>query len=481
MESYSLQKIGAHRDGSPRFYKQGKRLGLAGFAPGSKFETLVYRERGMVMLKVTSQGTRLVSRKVTSGDETIPVIDINSREVLSVFDGMDQIRVIVKEGVIYLMALATEVRLQERLERLKFKLDSNQPLDVGSLSHGAGVLCDALKEGMNEAGIEGQLRIANDIDPDYLAHSQTVPGQWNDLTVELAAPLQVVAFDEWTTSRLPKLDFLSAGLPCTAASLAGRAKKSLKLAEEDPNVGHLVVPFLQMILKCNPSIVVLENVPMWETTASMSILRNTLTDWQYVVHHRILSGAEFGTLEDRKRLCVVAVSRGIEFDFDKIVVPPFTPKTVGDILEDVPEDDPSWSPLTYLREKEERDIEAGKGFRMQTLGPEDTAVGTIGRGYAKRRSTEPFLRHPTKEGLLRLLTPTEHAKVKGVKPHFINGLCLTTAHQVLGQGICFPPFVAVGKLVGAAIQAMRHVRASVKQPKVDDSSQSTATLPLFSA
>jgi DNA (cytosine-5)-methyltransferase 1 len=481
MESYSLQKIGVHRDGAPRFYKQGKRLGLAGFAPGSKFEALVYRDRGMVMLKAAAHGSRVVSRKAAANDEPIPVIDINSREVLSVFEGMDQIRVIVKEGVIYLMALAAAVRRQERMERLKSKLETNQPLDVGSLSHGAGVLCDALKEGMEMSGVDGQLRIANDIDPDYLAHSQTIPGQWNDMTIELAAPLQVVAFDEWTTSRLPKLDVLSAGLPCTAASLAGRAKKGLKLAEEDPNVGHLVVPFLQMILKCNPSVVILENVPMWETTASMSILLNTLTDWQYIVHNRILCGADFGSLENRKRLCVVAVSKGIEFDFDKIEIPEFVAQRVADILEPVPEDDPAWSPLTYLREKEERDVAAGKGFRMQTLGPDDTSVGTIGRSYNKRRSTEPFLRHPTEESLLRLFTPGEHAAIKQVPKHFIAGLCATTAHEVLGQGICYQPFVAVGKLIGQSVRAFRDVRANVVSAVSSVDTSPSATLPLFSA
>lgn len=453
MNAYSIQKLGIHRAGTPRFYKQGKRLSLAGFEPGKRFNCEMLADRTMLILKISDNGDRTVSRKLCN-EEEVPVLDINSREVLAMFSGMDQIRVIVRPGVIYLMALATEVRRVERLERLQYKLRTRQPLDVGSLSHGAGILSAALSEGMSESGVQANLMLANDIEPRYLEHSQTVPGEWNDDTVELAAPLQVVAFDEWATTRLPKLDFLSAGLPCTAASLAGRAKKHLSHPEADPNVGHLVVAFLQMILKTAPSVVVLENVPLWEHSASMSILRTTLTDWAYDVHTRVLSGGDFGALEDRKRLCVVAVTKGIEFDFDALPVPMTDRGTVADILDPIGPDDPAWSPLTYLREKETRDLAAGKNFRMQTVEPQDTMVPTIPRGYHKRRSTDPYLKHPTDPALLRLLTVREHSKAKGVPTSFVKGLPDSVAHQVLGQGICFAPFVAVGKLIAQSLQRL---------------------------
>lgn len=463
MDSYTVQKLGVHRAGLPRFYKQGRRLALAGFSPGKRFTCEALTDRGMLILRITEEGNRTVSRKVCN-DEEVPVVDITSRDVLAVFAGMDQIRVIVRPGHIYLMALATEVRRQERIERLLSRLSARQPLDVGSLSHGAGLLSDAVKTGLADVGVPSNLMLANDIDARYLEHSQTVPGQWNDDTVELSAPLQVVAFDEWATSRLPKLDVLSAGLPCTAASLAGRAKKGLTHPEQDPNVGHLVVAFLQMILRTSPSIVILENVPQWETSASMSILRTTLTDWSYVVHTRVLAASDFGSLENRKRLCVVAVTKGMEFDFDALPAPVGPGQCVADILDPVPDDDPSWSPMTYLREKEERDLAAGKNFRMQLLSPDDVSVPTIGRGYHRRRSTEPFLRHPTKPDLLRLLTPAEHARVKNASTDYVKGLPDSVAHQVLGQGICVAPFVAVGRIIGRTLLSFANHAALEASP-----------------
>lgn len=128
--------------------------------------------------------------------------------------------------------------------------------------------------------------------------------------------------------------------------------------------------------------------------------------------------------------------------------------TVADILDPIGPDDPAWSPLTYLREKETRDLAAGKNFRMQTVEPQDTMVPTIPRGYHKRRSTDPYLKHPTDPALLRLLTVREHSKAKGVPTSFVKGLPDSVAHQVLGQGICFAPFVAVGKLIAQSLQRL---------------------------
>src|SRR3546814_17488497 len=77
-------------------------------------------------------------------------------------------------------------------------------------------------------------------------------------------------------------------------------------------------------------------------------------------------------------------------------------------LEDIDLDSPLWSTMSYLREKEERDIAAGKGFRMQIFQPDSTKIATLTRGYAKIRSTDPKLQHPTDPTLLRQIRSEEH-------------------------------------------------------------------------
>lgn len=451
MNDYTIHKIGfAHN--APRLYKQGRALDHAGFTPGTRFTAKVDREQGFVLLKIDPSGARLVSAK-GEGENRIPVIDLNSAEILSIFDGMDQVRVIVKPGAIFVLGLATEVRRTQRLKRLQTDLEAGNPIRIGSTSHGAGILSNAIHRGLTEEGLATELVFANDIDGGYLDQAQAHNDAWSDTTLRIEAPLQELAFDDWMTGKLPYAHVIEAGIPCTASSNAGRAKKHLAKPEDDPNVGHLIVGYLALIARCNPAVVVLENVENYMQTASMGIFRSQMRDLGYEVHERVLEGAAFGALENRKRLAAVAVTRGMTFDFDALAVPPHVVRTVSEILEDVVLDDPCWSPMQYLKDKEVTDKAAGKGFRMQPVPYDATSVPTVTRGYMKRRSTDPFVQHPENLDLLRLFTPIEHARVKGVPPELIAGMSATQAHQVLGQGICFAPFRHVGRLIGVSLKA----------------------------
>jgi len=158
-------------------------------------------------------------------------------------------------------------------------------------------------------------------------------------------------------------------------------------------------------------------------------------------------------LERRKRLCVVALSKGIDCGFSIDDVAPVRVKEscLNEILEPVPLDSERWKAFDYLAEKETRDIKEGKGFRRQLLSGEEPFCGVLGRSYQKCRSTEPFIVHPENEALSRLLTPTEHALVKGVPVETIAGLADTVAHEVLGQSVIFPMFEAVALSLGNAL------------------------------
>lgn len=449
MKGYDIQKIGEHK-GAPRFYKEGRRVALAGFTPGTNYRATLHQEEGMLVLKVDPSGEYKVSKKAarTGAADEVPVIDLNSKELLGMFDGMDQVRVIVREGQIVLLALATEVRRKERLDRITQKIRSGTPLDIGSVSHGIGVLSNALHKGLEERGVASRQAFACDIEATYLDQAEAANDCWNDATIKVTAPLQEFAVDDWAMKTIGKVEILEAGLPCTAASMAGRAKKGLDKAEDDPNVGHLIFGFLTLIARLNPAIVVLENVPAYQVTASMSIFRTQMRDLGYNVHERILSGKDFGALENRQRMVAVGVTKGMQFSFDDLALPVNVVRTVSEILDPVPADDPSWSTLQYLKDKEVRDKAAGKGFMMQTVAASATSVPTITRGYMKRRSTDPFLQNPKDPQLLRLFTPAEHARIKGVPAHLVDGMSATRAHEALGQGICYAPFQAVGRHIG---------------------------------
>jgi DNA (cytosine-5)-methyltransferase 1 len=414
------------------------------------------------VLQANADGSRVVSGK-KAGDKVNPVIDLNSKEMLAIFDGMAALRVAVKQGEIYLLPLASELKKQERFKRLKEKLESGDPLTMGSLSHGGGILSHAIHEGLKNAGVETLLAFANDIRPELLEHAAAHNDAWDENTKVFAAPMQELAFDDRGVAAIPKVEVLEMGLPCSGASRAGKAKRGLRHAEAHPEVGHLVVSALVILSKTNAACVVLENSPGYESSASADILRNQLRDMGYVCHERILRGKEWGALEDRTRWCMVAVTEGIDFDFDQLVPPGPGNRCLGDVLDAVPPDDPSWSRMDGLKAKELRDRAAGKNFAMQVFDEDSATIGTLTKGYSKVRSTDPKLRHTQNPDLLRQLTPAEHARVKDVPAHLIEGLSPTIAHEVLGQGVVYRPFEALGEYLGEALSAVATGRSAARR------------------
>lgn len=447
MQTYAVAKIGQCK-GHPRLWMQGSRPAKAGFTPGTRYNVKPDREKKMLILEVVQDGVRVVSRKA-QGEKEVPVIDLNSSEMLSLFEGMNAVRLVMQAGRIFILPLASELAVQERSERLHAKLEKCEPLMVGSLSHGGGVLSHALHAGLADAGIQTKLAFANDIREELLDQASVKNDAWNAETIALAAPMQELAFDHYAMGKLPRVELLEMGLPCSGASVAGKARRGLGHAEEHPEVGHLVVSALAIIAKIQPVLIVLENVKQYLTTASMWILRHQLRDMGYELHETVLQAAEWNALEHRERMCMVAVTRGLSFDFSKLERPTEIERRIADILDaEVPED--RWSEMSGLKAKEERDKAAGKGFAMQIVTAFDTKCPTITKGYAKVRSTDPKVQHPTNPDLLRQFSPAEHARIKNCPERLIEGLSATLAHELLGQSICYDPFRAVGKLIGRA-------------------------------
>lgn len=452
MEGYYVKQVGQNK-GAPRVWLEGTAPAGAGFTTGTRYDIEIKGQ--MVVLQANIDGTRVVSGKVV-GERSNPIIDLNSKALLAMFDGMAAIRVVVKKGEIYLMPLASELKKRERFGRLRDKLERGEPLDIGSLSHGGGILTHAIHAGLQHAGIESRLRFANEIRGELLEHAAAHNDAWTGNTQVLATPMQELAFDSRGVASIPKVDILEAGLPCSGASKAGRSKRGLAHPEAHPHVGHLVVSALIIISKANPAVVILENVPEYAQSASADILRNQLREMGYNTHERILNGKEWGMLENRFRWCMVATSEGIDFDFERLQPPGASTQLIADVLDKTigPEAD-NWRGFEYLKTKQDRDAAKGNSFSMQVVTAEGDSVPTLRRGYAKGGSTDALLQHPTNPDLLRQFTAEEHARIKGVPESLVDGLSNTIAHQVLGQGIVYAPFESVGAHVGNSLNLLQ--------------------------
>ncbi len=433
--------------GAPQLWIESLAVSRAGFEPGARFSVDV--RLTSVVLRIDPDGDRTVSRKLR-GPSVVAVIDINSSLTLAPLAGHDAVRVVYGQHCIFVSLLASEVRRQRRLKRLQAHLEAAF-LDTGGVACGGGILSHALHAGLADAGLRAHTRVANEIRGDLVEHAMEHNDAFEEATIMVNMPLQELAFDEPVMRRLPEVDVLELGLPCSGASSAGRAKNKLAIPEEHPLVGHLIASAIAVIARLNPVAILLENVPLYANSASAAILRTTLRDMRYDVQECVLLGTDWGELEARQRWYLVATTKGIHFDLASLQPGRYPVRTLADIMEPIANDDPSWSPLQYLKDKEQRDRDAGKGFRMQLYDGSETSINNLTKGLAKRRSTDPFFRHPEKPDLLRLPSVREHARCKGIPEHLVEGLCQSTGHELLGQSVVYRPVREIARHLGEAL------------------------------
>jgi DNA (cytosine-5)-methyltransferase 1 len=444
--------IGKAKGDVARLWLEGQKLLHAGVKIGTKY--LLRSDKALNRLELVpvsgdspEAGTFTVSKRERNGLVS-PLLEVRTDLLKSFFEGCEKVRVAIRSGRIVVTALQIDLKIKERVERLKRKLTEKAALAGGSLFHGVGILDKAIHSGLLAAGVASFIQVGVELESTYLdASLLNNPELWVEESIAINSDIRDITL----AGAVPQLDYLAAGIPCTGASKSGRTKNKLQFAEEHSTAGTLFLDFLEFVKASNPAICVVENVPEYLNSASMAVIRSRLFSLGYDLHETVLAGADFGVLEDRKRMVLVAITKGLGVEFSFPVPPKVRPMKVGDILEDIPLDSPRWKPYDYLAAKEVRDIAAGKGFKRQLVTAESTSVGTLGRGYFKARSTEPFLQHPEDPTLSRLFTAVEHARLKGIPTSMANGFAEGSLHEQFGQSVVYPIFEAVGLSIGLAV------------------------------
>lgn len=449
LTSVKITAIKEHR-GSPRVWLEGSAPRNSGFLPGLKF--VVVPHGNGVLLKLDENGDRTVSKKDRPSGVSHSVLDINSSTDLAALKGLETARAVFGEGQVLVTPLASEIRRQRRLGRLRARLSSGVALETAGIAAGGGVLSHAMHAGLQDAGVPSTLSVHNEIREDLTEQAVAHNDAFAKGTRILTMPLQELAFDDEVLRRVGECDIVELGLPCSGASVPGRTKRGLKMPEEHPDVGHLVVGALALLARLNPAVCVFENVVPYKNTCSAVLIRQQLRDMGYVCHERELFGPDFGELEARTRWCLVAVTKGIDFDIQSMEFPLLSPRALSEVLEPAANVADRWSPMTGLKAKQERDALAGKRFKMQLFDGSERQINTLTKGLTRNRSTDPKIRHPTNPDLLRIPTALEHARCKGVPEALIEGLPQCTANELLGQAVCYRPFRHLAKHIGKALK-----------------------------
>jgi DNA (cytosine-5)-methyltransferase 1 len=477
----------------PRLWLEGAKLAHAGVEIGVQYFLSVSKQLRRIELRPAPNDFAGKTFKVstrTRNDRVSPLMEIRDAILNEVFEVGAKVRVAIQKGRIIISQTHIAIKIQERVNAFLDKLKNGEPLTAVSLFHGGGVLDKAMHHGLQRGGLDSFVKVGVELEGEYIdASLVNNPELWREESIVLNGDVRDINL---MGSGIPQVQLLCAGVPCTGASIAGKAKNQLANAEEHSTAGTLFIDFIDWVKATNPAIVVLENVVEYAKSVGMTVIRSVLTGLGYQVSETTLDGAQMGSLEKRKRLCMVATTPGIcgMVDFNELVPTRVKEEKIADILEYVPADSDRWKPFDYLADKEVRDIAAGKGFKRQLLTGEEDGCGVIGRGYAKARSTEPFIISPWNPSLSRLFTPAEHAAVKTAPVSLVRGVSETTAHEILGQSVVYEAVVAIGELIARTVKGLvktlsqpviQNVKAQEEGPKpVQANQQAGETLPLFS-
>ena len=451
VKQYVYTQIAEHKN-SKRVWLEGQKLAEAGFVKGAKITPIWDEVRCQLTFKLDENGSKTVSGRVNKNTGIVkPIIDMLDKSLAPVGT---RLRVTVMHGLIICNLHHEEQNKWDREKRLMDIACGKKALKEGSLCTGIGVSTYAAHESLKKHGIVSELEWVVDVEQKYLeAAVQNNPAFTDD------TQLVVGSIEEVEPELLSDVDFLSVSLPCTGFSLSGRAKLGLKFGEAHPEAATAVFGLMQMVKSKNPSIILSENVKQAKDSATYHLIISELERLGYIVKETILNGSDAGTIEDRERYFFVAVSSGVAdfIDIDNLLPQARPFNTMADVQEEVPHEDSMWKSYDYLNEKAIRDKAAGKGFARQFINEQTTKLGCIGRHYAKARSTEPFWKRD--DGMERLLTISEHARVKLIPEFLVNGLSATIAHQGLGQSVLLPH---VSSLVDSIAQGIRQLGSSLK-------------------
>ena len=158
MSNVVYRKIGINK-GKKRIWLEGQKLASQDIKPGMRFSLIKDSRKKALVIVFVDDGERMVSRRKQK-DAYLPVMDVRTDDIEAVFGQAERIRAVIRPDEIVITIHHREVAEKERFERLIQKLCNQEPLDVGSLAHGGGILDHALHTGLKMANVSSRLSFA---------------------------------------------------------------------------------------------------------------------------------------------------------------------------------------------------------------------------------------------------------------------------------------------------------------------------------
>ena len=239
-----------------------------------------------------------------------------------------------------------------------------------------------------------------------------------------------------SSSEIPDHDILIAGFPCQAFSQAGK-----QLGFEDTR-GTLFFDIARILKEKRPKSFLLENVKnlvRHDKGKTFKVIKNTLLELGYSVHHKVLRARDFGVPQNRERIYIVGFDKNQVSNYDsfKFPKPTYEPTKLGNILENDANEkytisDKLWE--GHQRRKAEHQNK-GNGFGYTIFNADSEYTNTISARYYKDGS-EILIEQKGKNP--RKLTPREAARLQGFPENFIIPVSDTQAYKQFGNSVAVP-------------------------------------------
>jgi DNA (cytosine-5)-methyltransferase 1 len=422
---------------------EGERLKKAGFIVGAKYITVYDVDNQTLDFVLMKQGgTHVVSHRTASPD--YPILNLCNLKLTKMFGEAARVRVAFGEGRIRVSLHHLDKKRIEREKNIREHLQAGY-ITEGSMCTGIGVSTHAMKAGFELRGIRSHVDWVVEMEPKYLKIAEA-----NNNAIDHNTRLLCGTLEELEVAFISQVDSATVSLPCTGHSNQGKAKNGIKNAEEHDTAATSVFGFFSLLDAANPAILTSENVTQAMGSTTYTLIKQELERRGYVVYEKVLTAEDAGTIEQRSRYWMAAISSGLaNFDFEDL--PVFAPEhdCLGDLLEDVPYNavgahggSPRWKMYQSLARKEERDSASGKNFARQFVDAATTKTVTQLRNYAKAGSNGSYVVDaPT--GLQRLMQKGEMAATKRIPASLVRDCGFTEGHEGLGQSISYPQGVVM--------------------------------------
>jgi len=268
-----------------------------------------------------------------------------------------------------------------------------------------------------------------------------------------------------TKAAIPQeFDFLCAGFPCQAFSIAGK-----RGGFEDTR-GTLFFDVAEIIKKHNPKAFLLENVKgltnhdKGKTLATiLNVLREDLN--YFVPEPQIINAKDFGVPQNRERIFIVGFRKDLGIDTFKYPESANITTCVNDILEKEEVSVKYYLSTQYLSTLEnhkKRHEDKGNGFGYQILDSNGIANAVVCGGMGRERNLvidhklsnfTPITKikgEVNREGI-RKMTPREWARLQGFPDEYEIVVSDAQAYKQFGNSVAIPAVQAIAKEILALL------------------------------